>query len=100
VKGGKNNQEKDKMAEKLNAKKVGISLAVVSAILYIACALLVAIAPEFTTNLFSNIFHGIDITQIITTSISFGSIVIGLIEIIIYAYIAGALFAWVYNKVK
>ena len=88
------------MTDKLNTKRVALSLAIVSAILYIACALLIAIAPDFTMSLFSNVFHGIDITQIADTSISLGSTLIGLVEIIVYALIAGWLFAWVYNKLK
>ena len=88
------------MADKLNAKRVALSLAVVSAVLYIVCVLLIAVAPDFTINLFSNLFHGIDITQIANTSISFGSTLLGLIEIIIYTLIAGWLFAWMYNKLK
>ena len=88
------------MSDKLNTKRVALSLASVSAILYIACALLIAIAPDFTTGLFSKVFHGIDITQIADTSISFGSTLLGLVEIIIYALIAGWLFAVIYNKLK
>ena len=88
------------MAEKLNPKRVALSLAIVSSILYIACALFVVIAPDFTTKLFSNLFHGIDITQIATTNISFVSVLSGLIQIIVYTLIAGWLFAWIYNKLK
>lgn len=88
------------MNGKLNAKKVAVSLAAVSAILYIACALLIVVAPDFTLNLFSNLFHGIDITQIAGQPVSFGSTLLGLVEIIAYALIAGALFAWIYNKLK
>ncbi|MDP3026246.1 MAG: DUF5676 family membrane protein [Nanoarchaeota archaeon] len=88
------------MSDKLNTKRVALSLASVSAILYIACALLIAIAPDFTTGLFSKVFHGIDITQIADTSISLGSTLIGLVEIIIYALIAGWLFVFIYNKLK
>ena len=70
------------MSDKINPKRVALSLAIVSAILYIACALLIAIAPDFAMGLFSKIFHGIDITQIANTSISFGSTLLGLIEIL------------------
>ena len=86
------------MNNKLNAKRVALSLAIVSAILYIACALLITIAPNLTIGLFGKIFHGLDITQIADISVSFGSTLIGLVEIIIYALIAGWLFAWVYNR--
>ena len=88
------------MADKLDVKRTALSLAIVSAILYIACVLLIVIAPDFTMRLFSNLFHGIDITQIANKSISFGSTLFGLVEIIVYALIAGGLFAWIYNKLK
>jgi len=88
------------MADKLNIKRTALSLAIVAAVLYIACALLIVIAPDFTIGLFSNLFHGIDITKIADMSISLGSTIIGLVEIIIYALIAGGLFAWVYNKLR
>lgn len=88
------------MTDKLNAKRVALTLAIVSAILYIACALLIAIAPDFTMNLFSNLFHGIDISKITSTSVSFGGVLLGLIEIIAYALIAGWLFALIYNKLR
>ena len=88
------------MTDKLNAKRVAMTLAIVSAILYIACALLIAIAPDFTMNLFSNLFHGIDINKIASTSISLAGTLLGLVEIIVYALIAGWLFALIYNKFK
>ncbi len=88
------------MNDKLSPRRVALSLAIVSAILYVACALFIFIAPDFTLSLFSNLFHGIDITQIADTSISLGSILLGLVEIIVYALVAGWLFAFVYNKFK
>ena len=50
--------------EKLNPKNMSLSLAATSGILSAACALLIAVAPQFTVNLFGNIFHGIDLTKI------------------------------------
>ena len=88
------------MAEKLNSKRVAFSLAIVSAILYLVCTIFIYIAPNFTVNLFSNLFHGIDITKIEDTSISLGNTLIGLIEIVVYSLIAGWLFALIYNKLK
>jgi len=87
------------MAEKLNAKRVSLSLAVVAGIISIVCALLIAVAPQFTINLFGAIFHGIDISQI-TKPITFGNAVFGTIEAIVIALIAGWLFASIYNKIK
>ncbi|MBS3065885.1 hypothetical protein J4229_02455 [Candidatus Pacearchaeota archaeon] len=85
------------MKEKLSPKVVALSLAVVSGILYIVCAILLALTPAGTLALFNNLFHGIDLTSITKTSVTFGSTLIGLIEIVVYALITGWLFAKVYN---
>ena len=87
------------MAEKLNARKVAYSLAGVSGIIYIICAILVAISPSGTVMVFGYMFHGIDISQISTTPTLSGTI-IGLVEIVILALIVGWLFAKIYNKIK
>jgi len=88
------------MSDKLNTKKVALSLAIVSAILYLACALLIAIIPGFTISLFSNLFHGVDISRIASTNLSLGSTLIGLVEVIIYSLVVGWLFVRIYNKLK
>jgi len=71
------------MAEKLNVKKTSYSLAVVAGIVYLACAILVAIAPVWTVSVFGALFHGIDIR-----------------EIIILGFIIGWLYAKIYNSIK
>ncbi len=85
------------MASKLNPKLVSLSLAAVSGVWYILCALIFVAAPTTGLNLFSYIFHGIDITQIAQTSVSFTSILIGLVEIVLWSLLAGWLFAVIYN---
>ena len=86
--------------EKLKPNVVAISLASVSGILYVICALLFAINPTLILTLFKNVFHGIDITQIAQTSISLSNTLIGLVEIVIYSLITGWLFAVIYNAVS
>ena len=86
------------MTEKLNANRVGFALASVMGILSIVCTLLLVLIPGFTLNFFSNIFHGIDITQIAKTSVTFGEFLIGLIEVLIGSYLIGWVFAKIYNK--
>jgi len=86
------------MADRLNAKRVGYSLAAVSGIVYLACAILVAIAPSWTVSFFGALFHGIDITQIARTPVPLGSTVLGLVEIVVLGYVVGWLYAKIYNK--
>ncbi len=85
------------MASKLSPKLVSLSLAAVSGVWYIICALIFVVAPTSGLNLFSYIFHGIDITQIAQTSVPFTGILIGFVEIILWALLAGWLFAVIYN---
>ena len=86
------------MAENLKPKSVGYSLALVAGIVYLACAILVAIAPTWTVNVFGALFHGIDITQIARTPVPLTSTILGLIEIVVMGYLVGWLFGAVYNK--
>jgi len=87
------------MSDKLKPKKVSLSLAFVTGIVSIVCALLIAIAPEATLKLFGAIFHGADITKI-TVAISLGRAILGTIVAIVLALIIGWLFAVIYNKLK
>ncbi len=88
------------MADKLSEKRVAFSLATVAGIVYIVCAILVAIAPAWTVNTFGALFHGIDISQIARDSVPLGSTILGLVEIVVLALIVGWLFAKVYNSMK
>ena len=87
------------MADKLSTKKVANSLAITAGIFSLACALLILMAPVFTVNLFGAIFHGIDLSQISKTA-TIGSSILGIIEAMILGWIAGWLFAVVYNKLR
>ena len=84
------------MAEKLNPKVVSLSLAGVSGILSIMCAVLIAIAPQATLNFFGSIFHGMNITKI-AQPITILGVLTGLIAVIIISLITGWLFAVIYN---
>ena len=94
-----NLKNKEVKMEKLNPKKVSLSLAATSGIVSAACALLIAVAPQFTVNLFGEIFHGIDLSKIQKT-MTVGSAIFGIVEVIILALITGWLFAKVYNAFK
>lgn len=88
------------MAEKLEGKIVAMTLASVFGIIYIICAILFTVAAQGTLNLFSYMFHSIDITKIAATNLSFGGALIGFIETIVLSYAIGWLFVVVYNKLQ
>jgi len=76
----------------------GAALAVVTGALYLACAGLVALWPSTTVGFFAGWFHGIDITLIYSPRLEMLGVLRGFVGIVISAYLAGALFAWSYNK--
>ena len=86
--------------EKLSEKRVALSLASVSGIVYIVCAILIAISPEWTMASFGALFHGIDISKIARSPVPLGSTVLGFVEIVVFALIVGWLFAKIYNSIK
>jgi len=88
------------MADKLGMRRVANTLGIVFAGVSLLCALFVLLFQNTALSFFGNIFHGIDITQIAKTSVSVGSIIIGLIEAFILGWIIGWLFAVVYNKLR
>lgn len=77
----------------------GAALSVASGIIYAACAIYVKLWPMQAISFFNNWFHGIDLTQIaVIPEITAGSFIRGLISIMIFTYLAGALYAWLYQK--
>ncbi len=88
------------MADKLSPRRVANTLGVVFAGVSLLCAILILVLPDATMSLFNNIFHGIDLTQIERTSVTFGNIIIGLIVAFVSGWIIGWFFAVVYNKIK
>ncbi len=77
----------------------GFALSITSGIVYVICAVMVGLWPIQTIRFFSDWFHGIDLTMIAKVpAITFGMFVRGLIEVMIFAYLAGALYAWLYQK--
>jgi len=86
------------VAEKLNVKRVSLSLAYVTAIVSIICALLLAIFPNGGMRLLGSIFHGLDISKI-AVAITWSGAILGTIVAIVLALIAGWLFAKIYNSI-
>lgn len=76
----------------------GLAAATTAGIIYVVCAALVSLWPLQTIQFFSNWLHGIDLSGILTVQpLSVGRFFIGLISIVVFFYIVGALYAWLYN---
>lgn len=86
---------------KLNPNKVGLSLGITFVGISVLCLLLVAILPLQLVIAGSNaIFHGLDVSSIAAKNITIGSAIAGIIEVFVIGYVAGAIFAFAYNKVN
>ena len=86
-----------KKKDLLNPKVVSLSLASVFGIVYIVCALLFALFPLGMMVATSTLFHGFNMMAIAGTNMMLGSVVLGLIEMVILGLLVGWLFAVVYN---
>lgn len=83
----------------LNANKFALAAGEAVGVLYLACAILVAIAPGAATKFFGYLLHAVNLAALIDAkAMTLGGVVIGLIEVFIYTFIAFYLLAWFYNR--
>ncbi len=83
--------------ENLNKKVVGLTLGTTSTIVYVICSIWYNIAPKSLIGYGNYLFHGIDLDSITSKTVTFSSIIIGLVLIFISGYLIGTLFAMLYN---
>ncbi|MDO8581622.1 MAG: DUF5676 family membrane protein [bacterium] len=81
----------------LHPHHVGKVLAATVGILYILCTIAYVVLPSLTKASFVYMMHGMNVGNLFTP-IQFFPTVIGLLVSIVYSYIAGALFAALWNK--
>ena len=81
---------------KLDTKALAIAAGVAAAVVSAACALMVAVAPEFATSLFSNVVH-LDLTPF-ARKLTWGNAVGGLVFWGLGAGVVFAFAAWLYNR--
>lgn len=88
--------------KRLNPVGVGLTSAVTAAVLSLACAALVAIAPGQMVAVFQSWWHGMDVTMLANTAppVTLQSVAIGLSTISAFSFAAGFLFAIVGNLVS
>lgn len=87
---------------RLNPVGLGLTFAVTTAVLSLACAALVAIAPGQMVAVFQSWWHGMDVTMLANTAppITLQSVAIGSITISTFSFAVGFLFAIVGNLVS
>lgn len=76
---------------------VANALAATTAIIYIACRILVGLFPDLSFTIAQSWFHGIKLEQLNLWSLTWSSFILGLISSTIMAWAIGCLFASVYS---
>lgn len=82
---------------KHNVMATANATAITVGFIYVACALLVAVFPEFFRVVAESWFHGWD-TELFWTGTPRGNFVLGLVSAMIGSWVVGYVFAWSYNK--
>lgn len=85
----------------MELQKQQFSLAVASTfgIMYVVCAVLTALSPEIALKLLGWVAHIVNVDKFAGgVEVTLGGVAMGLLEIIIYGYVASYLFASLYNR--
>jgi 2TM family of unknown function (DUF5676) len=88
--------------EKLSPVAVGLTSAITFSIIFTACAIAVALAPDMTVGFFNAWFHGLDLSLLKPAGgkpLTLGQYVYGLPGVALVSFVTGALFSFIYNLV-
>ena len=82
---------------RLKTNALANASAILTGIIYVACAVLVGLLPDFFKAVATSWFHGMDLGAI-WTGAPRGNFFLGLVTAMGGTWITGWLFAWLYNK--
>lgn len=84
---------------RLNPVTTGLSLAITIGLLYLLCALIVAVAPGPSMALLGMMAHGLNIAPLTqqVPPMTLAGLLISLLFIMAYSFLAGLLFCWTSN---
>lgn len=68
-----------------------------TAVIYIACRLLVGLFPDWMFAMGQSWFHGIELQKLGTWNLTTSNFITGLVSASVFAWLTGYLFAWFYN---
>lgn len=83
----------------LKAKPFANALAITMAVVYVICALAVAVLPNLFRTVAASWFHGIDL-ETIWTGGPRGNFLLGLVSAVVFSWLFGYFLVWVYNKLS
>ncbi len=84
---------------KINKKGFALAAAIVMGVIYVICAVFVALWPDFSLKLFGWLVHLVNVEKFAgDIAITFGGFLGGLVQSFVYTYIGAWLIAWLHNK--
>jgi len=82
----------------INVKKFGLAWGSTFALLYVGCAVVMAVAGrEGTIFLFNSMMHGIDVSGVIRMDVPVVEMILGIVQVFILGWLIGATVASIYN---
>lgn len=86
------------MKPQLDVVRFGLGLGAAWALLYLVCILLIVIiGPQSVAYLAKILFHGLDMSALVSRKVSPGLAILGIIEVFVFGWLLGALTAAIYN---
>ncbi|KKU51044.1 MAG: hypothetical protein A3F26_03595 [Candidatus Ryanbacteria bacterium RIFCSPHIGHO2_12_FULL_47_12b] len=83
----------------LNTKSFALATATTMGIMYVLCVLVVAVAPDFALQLLGWVAHIVNVEKFTENmALTAGGIVVGLVEVVVYAFVASWILAELYNR--
>ena len=82
----------------ISIRKLGLAFGITGALLYLGCALVMLIlGHDSTVKYFNSLLHGVDVSSIVRLNISFGEVLMGLVQTFILTWLIGVCIACIYN---
>ena len=83
----------------LNKQKFSLAAAGTMGIVYVVCAVFVALWPDFALQLFGWLVHLVNVDKFAgDVAITFGGFIWGLVQTVVYTYVGAWIFAALHNK--
>ena len=83
----------------LNKNKFALAAAHTMGLVYVVCAVFVALWLDLALRLFGWLVHLVNVDKFAgDIAITFGGFVAGLLQAVVYSYIGAWLIAWLHNK--
>ncbi len=84
---------------KINKKGFALAVAIVMGVIYVICAVFVALWPDFSLKLFGWLVHLVNVEKFAgDVAVTFGGFLGGLVQSFVYTYIGAWFIAWLHNK--